>query len=249
MSRRTAFTLIELLVVVAIIALLVALLLPTLTTAREVSKRAWCLGNLKQTISAVIIYADNNDEHFPFGPRDWPQMSMLDFAEVCLLPYLPDLNQMHCPADSNVPGWLACWWIQYIHRPMETADHLQQPLRPGVKVIANYSYYWYFKMYHDVNVAQGTVDGSRRRAWKITEVQYPCNLIVYTCFAGHSSQFTGVNMGALGKDVRWYRPSPPRRKGPSTQPLWRHLSLRQNSPFVIFLKRHKNFTRISQFCG
>lgn len=62
MKRKNGFTLIELLVVVAIIAVLIALLLPALGQAREVAKAAVCLSNLKQGISSALLYAqDNND--------------------------------------------------------------------------------------------------------------------------------------------------------------------------------------------
>jgi prepilin-type N-terminal cleavage/methylation domain-containing protein len=58
--RRTAFTLIELLVVVAIIALLISILLPSLQGAREQGKRAACLSNMKAIALGCHMYAEED---------------------------------------------------------------------------------------------------------------------------------------------------------------------------------------------
>jgi len=59
--RGGGFTLIELLVVVAILALLVSILVPSLKSARELAHRALCLSNMRNTTLAVLMYgADEN---------------------------------------------------------------------------------------------------------------------------------------------------------------------------------------------
>ena len=55
--RRAGFTLVELLVVVAIVALLIAILLPSLEHAREAANSARCLGNQRQLVIANLNYA------------------------------------------------------------------------------------------------------------------------------------------------------------------------------------------------
>lgn len=60
-KARRAFTLIELLVVVAIIALLIAILLPSLQRAREQGRKAKCLANLANVGKATLQYAEEDE--------------------------------------------------------------------------------------------------------------------------------------------------------------------------------------------
>ncbi len=68
MKRNKGFTLIELLVVVAIIALLISILLPSLGRARELAKQAVCRSNLRGIGQAMTIYSNDNREFYPVAP-------------------------------------------------------------------------------------------------------------------------------------------------------------------------------------
>src|SRR5215203_4280922 len=64
-ARTNAFTLIELLIVIAVIAILVAIILPTVGKAREAANRATCLSNLRQLAISINGYLADNKTRFP----------------------------------------------------------------------------------------------------------------------------------------------------------------------------------------
>ncbi len=66
-SGREGFTLVELLVVIGIIAVLISLLLPALSKAREAANRASCLSNLKQLATLLNMYATEYKGVVPIG--------------------------------------------------------------------------------------------------------------------------------------------------------------------------------------
>jgi prepilin-type N-terminal cleavage/methylation domain-containing protein len=67
--RRLAFTLIELLVVIAIIAILAAILFPVFAKARESAAKAATMTQMRQTATALILYASDQDDTLPQGLR------------------------------------------------------------------------------------------------------------------------------------------------------------------------------------
>lgn len=121
--KRDAFTLIELLVSIAIIAVLIALLLPAVQQAREAARRTQCKNNLKQLGLAVHNYHDQFNTIVPLRigmDHSWTSLLLPQLEQVNLYqhydfdhPWDDPVNQdavktvlsfLHCPStavDSN----------------------------------------------------------------------------------------------------------------------------------------------------
>jgi prepilin-type N-terminal cleavage/methylation domain-containing protein/prepilin-type processing-associated H-X9-DG protein len=135
--RRLAFTLIELLVVIGIIAILVGILLPTISGARKEANRANCLANLRSMQQSQWIYATENRGYLVQAGMShggahanealtWFN-TLQRYGSNRLLPRCPSDNSPHWPDGAPVPN---SGGLQYRRCSYGINDFLDRDLCP-----------------------------------------------------------------------------------------------------------------------
>jgi prepilin-type processing-associated H-X9-DG protein len=124
-KRQRGLSLVEMLVVISTSALLMGLLLPSLSTARQQARRTACLSNLRQMALAAATYAGVYDDRYPLAYhtrrvddvryflawdfntwRDWSGSEPIDYVEPGLLWMGQDVEQIQqCPVFKGPANW------------------------------------------------------------------------------------------------------------------------------------------------
>src|SRR5688500_10993432 len=96
--NRRASRIVELLVVVGIIAILIAILMPSLTKAREQANRVKCQSNIRQIMQACVMYSNNNKQ----GVYLWRYPGIDDNVEPLVISgFVTDTNIFICPNTNH----------------------------------------------------------------------------------------------------------------------------------------------------
>lgn len=98
---KKAFTLIELLVVIAIIAILAAILFPVFAQAKEAAKKTSCLSNDKQMATALMMYANDNDD--TLCQTSWESDAAHPYQvhwSFLMQPYIKSYDMFRCASDT-----------------------------------------------------------------------------------------------------------------------------------------------------
>lgn len=103
-NRAAGFTLVELLVVIAIIALLVSILLPSLSSARNNARAAVCKSNMRSLMQVVYVYMESNNDKLPSAGLSHGGSDDVDrsWVKQLAVTYGNDDGVARCPSDRSV---------------------------------------------------------------------------------------------------------------------------------------------------
>jgi len=130
MRRRNAFTLVELLVVIGIIAILIGILLPTLSRAQQAARKTVCLSNMRTLSDYLKLYSVFFKDNIPIGFMDQKAFSSLlnwnnsngtkpsQMGLLIVAGLVKDPKAFYCPSETRE---------EYSYAPNPTGGYSQNP--------------------------------------------------------------------------------------------------------------------------
>ena len=192
---RFTFTLIELLVVIAIIAILAAILLPALNSARERGRAASCVNNLKQLFLVSAQYADAYEDMTPIQ----------GVSRSGGYPYTQSFTATGYAQNGD--GMFFCPSTTY--GPLNDSDGTWRTNRVyGLWVLQNDTHRDDYQEYYG-NVytqAQGKIDETNYSAYYISKFKSPSNTMFYADSAADANPQFGAWMICTKSDLTKYSP-------------------------------------------
>lgn len=144
-----AFTLIDVMVSMLIVAVLISLLLPTLSGVRETARQVICGSNVRQHGMGIIMYADDNrDRLVPslfvgataggrFAPEEMVKLRVAPVPDSVTVPTWDGLGHLYAQDYLSVPGVFYCPSHNGEHRLDAYADAWKQSIGT---IVGNYQY-------------------------------------------------------------------------------------------------------------
>jgi prepilin-type N-terminal cleavage/methylation domain-containing protein/prepilin-type processing-associated H-X9-DG protein len=172
MNKNRGFTLVELLVVIAVIALLMAILLPALQKAKVQAKKIICANNLKQINIGLNIFANANGGLLPLNQGGFWLWDIAYSTTDFIIKTGGERVTFYCPADSSKKPDMAILW-QFSQNLPCNARSGDTP-EPGTNRNSNYRVTGYFWLMDTQQGRSPRPAGTPQKNWvKSTGVKQP----------------------------------------------------------------------------
>jgi len=209
MKRRQGFTLIELLVVVAIIAILLAVVIPALGKAKELVKKSICKNNIRQQCLGTILYSEQNNGWVPTTPAGnwfwdlsfWSTNEISRESGIDYKSFFCPVNRIKNPEDARYWqfSWVFNWAGVNLKAPLQHRDESKMPIdqqRTNFRVM---SYIYMFDKVNDDGTSRlpTKLDTNEKPTWirKLTDLKNASSTIMImdaVISEGNATNFSNI---------------------------------------------------------